>query len=215
MIANPPRKWLRPADLFPHPRQFLPAVFRAAHKDGDWLFLGRHRVGPEMASPAACFFRAAAPPGGGGGQASPGLWSPQWPPWIRAEARQAGPQHPAPSPGDTSLPLAAPRRRWAASGGACSRRPRGWKGARAAENGTEEISPGPPSRAHRSTGSGRLPFALREQWKAGPALLSPQPPIRVSAPRKGPPGRATTKLCLGSSERHPVKLGEVPDPSPS
>lgn len=110
--------------------------------------------------------------------------------------------------------LQAPRRGWAASGGACSRRPRGWKGARAAENGTEEISPGPPSRAHRSTGSGRLPFALREQWKAGPALLSPQPPIRVSAPRKGPPGRATTKLCLGSSERHPVKLGEVPDPSP-
>lgn len=114
------------------------------------------------------------------------------------------------SPGDTSQPLAAPP--------AGARR--GWKGERAARRRFPADLPAAPTRAAPKgfipdTGSRRPPLALRETRKAGPPLHSSQsPPITVSAPQQGPPGRATTKLCLGPSEWSPVKLGEVSDPKP-
>lgn len=111
MTPNPPRKWLHCAPrLSSHPRRFPPAAVTAPRKDHDWLFgprLGWDRNGVS----SSWFFRAAARLrevgegslaasrrcGAQDGHPAPGL------------ARR--PQHPAPSasPGDPSLPPAAPR----------------------------------------------------------------------------------------------------------
>ena len=142
--------------------------------------------------------------GGGGGRASLGVGVPPWPPCIRA-----APQHPAPALATPPSPL---QHLQPAPGGA-------GRGRERHDDFSRTSQPRPPGLLRkgpsRSTGSRRPPLALRETRKAGPTLLSNQsPPIRVSALQQGPPGRATTKLCLGPSEWSPVKLGEVPDPKP-
>ncbi|CAI9165470.1 unnamed protein product [Rangifer tarandus platyrhynchus] len=189
--------------LATHKRSALPpeAVatcgFQSCTQGGDWFLFGRHRVGPEMASPAAdfpgqrlCSGRRGRPSlAGRGGAPVADLHSS----WTAASST---------SPGDTSQPLAAPP--------AGARR--GWNGERAARRRFPADLPAAPTRAAPKgfipdTGSRRPPLALRETRKAGPPLLSSQsPPITVSAPQQGPPGRATTKLCLGPSEWSPVKL---------
>lgn len=223
---NDGRKWLRSADGLSHPRQFLPAAGRAARKDGDWLFLGGDWVGTEMVSPAVGF---SAPQLCSGRRRRPSLaglggGGPQRPPWIRAEPRRARPQHSAAALatppchllhlGAGGLPLAGPAA--GARGAGREREPQS-KALRRFSSGPPQ--PRPPRQLERGhswrRGQPRLQLAWRERWKAGPAPFCLQPPITASAPRRGPPGRATTKLCLGSSETHPVNSGEVLDPIPS
>lgn len=96
--------------------------------------------------------RRSSAPAGGGDRASLGLGG-----RPTEAALDPGRIPPSPtaalssSPSDTSLPLAAPWSGWAASGWACRRRPRGWEGARAAEQGIKEIfirtSPAAPTEA--------------------------------------------------------------------
>lgn len=108
--------------LFPG-RQLLPAAFRAAHKDLIGSSSAKTRAGTEMAFPAAEFPARRLCSGRSGRPASLDL--------RRCGAHVGHPESgqrlakptaaPSTRPRDTSLPLAAPRRR-AVSGRPCSQR---------------------------------------------------------------------------------------------
>lgn len=190
------------------------------------MALPQRRLGGNRNGVSSCRFLSAAALLRQEGETEPSwAWGggPQRPPWIRAEPRRARPQHSAAALatppchlhlGAGGLPLAGPAA--GARGAGREREPQS-KALRRFSSGPPQ--PRPPRKLERGhswrRGQPRLQLAWRERWKAGPAPFCLQPPITVSAPRRGPPGRATTKLCLGSSETHPVKSGEVLDPIPS
>lgn len=214
MIANPPRKWLRSADLLSRPRQILPAAFKAAHEDGDWLFLCRDRVGTEMASPAADFSVQRLCSGRRGPLSLTGLVEPTVAALNPGRASSSWTAASRSGPGDTSLPLASPRRRGSASGRAPQPAParlQGGESCREERGDFTRASPAAPTAAarERSTpggpGSNRLPLALSEKRKAGQHFSLPSLGSGCQLRRRHLQGGRRLNCAWAPSKMHQVK----------
>lgn len=132
MIANSAQKMASPRRSALPPEAVATCGFQSCTQGGDWLLLGRHRVGPEMASPAADFSRQRLCSGRRGRPSLAGSGGPPvavlHPSWTAASSTSLG---------DASQTLAAPP--------AGARR--GWKGARAARRRFPADPPAAPTEA--------------------------------------------------------------------
>ena len=136
MTANSSQKMASPRRSALPPKAAATCGFQSCTQGGDWLFLGRLRVGPEMASLAADFSRQRLCSGRRG---RPSLAGSGGPPVAALHPSCTAAS--STSPGDTSQPLAAPP--------AGARR--GWKGARAARRFLADLPAAPTGAAPKGS----------------------------------------------------------------